>query len=98
MLWLKRNGRFNELYKCKISGEFIAPGDYYYEDDTDGLIVKATVYKKMLDKKKEEEFDYSKLEQAKSQGDYEAQLKQAEKEFLTVTIFERQVAGKGDAR
>jgi len=95
MLHLKRNQYFNELYKCKISGEFIGPGDYYYEDDEDGLIVKATVYRQMLDQAIADKFDYTKLNNAKSQVEYAELLKQAEREFLSSTIFDREVAGKG---
>jgi regulator of RNase E activity RraA len=95
MLWLHRNTRFNELYKCQISGELIGPGDYYYQDDEDGLIVKASVYRQLLDEKKKNEFDYSKLENAESQRDYAETLKQAEREFMTNTLFDRKIAAKG---
>lgn len=95
MLYLHRNTHFNELYKCQISDELIGPGEYYYKDDEDGLIVKATVYRRLLDEKKKEEFDYSKLEKAASQRDYQDMLKQAEKEFMTNTLFDRQIAAKG---
>ena len=47
MLFLKRNLNFNQLYKCDVSEELIGPGDYYYEDDQDGFIVKAEVYKEL---------------------------------------------------
>ena len=96
MLWLKRNQYFNELYKCGISEELIGPGDYYYEDDEDGLIIKATVYRRLLDQEKRDRFDYSKLNNARSQREYEDLLKRAEQEFLTQTIFDRKVAGKDE--
>jgi hypothetical protein len=89
MLNLKRNGRFNELYKCDISGEFIPPGEYYYEDDDDGFIVKADVYRKLKDEKIKKEFNYDKLNQAQSGMQYANLLRQAEKQYLTATIFDR---------
>ena len=39
MLYLKRIVNDYEFLKCGISNELIAYGDYYYEDDEDGLIV-----------------------------------------------------------
>lgn len=94
MLWLKRNQRFNELYKCGISDELIGPGDYYYEDDEDGLLVKATVYKRMLDEKRRNEFDYSKINMATSQEEYRKLLARATMEFNTQGLFDRKIAGK----
>lgn len=94
MLWLKRNTRFNELYKCKVSGELIGPGDYFYEDDEDGVIIKADVYYDLKKKKEEDEFDYTKLNNAQSQREYELMLQQYEREFLSQTILDRKIAGK----
>ena len=54
MLRLKRVVHFNEFLKCKVSGEIISYGDYYYEDDEDGLIVKASVYKQLQREKQRE--------------------------------------------
>lgn len=96
MLWLKRNIRFNELYKCMISNELIGPGEYYYEDDGDGLIVKATIYRKMLNQKIRDEWDYSKLEGHLSRQEYANYLREAERQFLSATLFDRKIAGKGD--
>lgn len=94
MLYLKRVIMPYEALKCQISNEIITYGDYYYEDDEDGFIVKASVYGEELKKKKEEEFDYSKLEQAQSEKEYSDMLKEAEREFLNQTLFDRKVAGK----
>lgn len=91
MLFLKRNTHFNELYKCGVTEALIGPGEYYYEDDEDGLIVKATEYRRLLDQKKKDEFDYTKLNNATSQREYEEMLKQAERELFTQTLFEREV-------
>lgn len=94
MLHLKRIVYDYEFMKCKISGELIGYGDFYYEDDEDGLIVKASVYNEIMDKRKEELFDYSKLERARSEKEYTQMLKRAEKELLTQTLFERKIVGK----
>lgn len=91
MLYLKRNQYFNELYKCGISNEIIYPGEWYYEDDEDGLIVKATVYKRICDEYKCKNFDYSKLEQLRSQEEYRQQLiRQMQKENYA-SLLDRKV-------
>ena len=91
MLYLKRNQYFNELYKCGISNEIIYPGEWYYEDDEDGLIVKATVYKRIRDEYNRKNFDYSKLEQLRSQEEYRQQLiRQMQKENYA-SLLDRKV-------
>ncbi|PTY93054.1 hypothetical protein [Heyndrickxia sporothermodurans] len=92
MLHLKRVLHFNDFIRCKISGDIISYGDFYYEDDEDGLIVKATVYKAMQEEKRLNEFNYEKLEKAESQLEYQQALKEYERQFLTQTLFERKVA------
>ncbi len=94
MLFLKRITHFNEWIKCQVSGEIMRYGDYYYEDDSDGLIVKATVYKEMMRTQKEREFDYSDLENAKSEKEYRQMLKQYEKEYLQQDIYNREIYKK----
>lgn len=96
MLWLKRNIHFNELMKCGVSGEYIVPGDYYYEDDKDGLLIKATVYRDMQKKRKQETWDYSKLNSASNEIEYRRMLKDATMYMLADTVLERKVAGKYD--
>lgn len=92
MLWLKRVVNDYEFMKCHISDELIAYGDFYYEDDEDGLIIKARVYNELKEKARRDAFDYSKLEQATCQRDYERLLREAERELKTQTIFDRKVA------
>lgn len=94
MLFLKRNIHFNEVMKCSISKELIIYGDYYYEDDEDGAIIKATVYAQMKKEQKEAEFNFSRLNRAEAQRDYEAVLKEYEREYLQKTILDRPIAGK----
>lgn len=93
MLWLKRNTRWNELMKCDISGEFIAPGDYYYIDDVDGLRVKATVYKDLKEQMKEETWDYSKINNAANEAEYRKMVQEATRRMLGETVLNRKVAG-----
>ena len=95
MLHLKRVQYFNEFLRWDVSGEVIGYEDYYYEDDEDGLIVKATVYKELERRKKEAEFDYAKLQAAESQRDYQEKLRQYEKEFLAKTLLDRKVFNEG---
>lgn len=94
MLHLKRIVLFNELLKCKVSGELIGPGDFYYEDDEDGLIVKASVYRRYKDQKIRQEWDYSLLNQATSEREYRQLLLRLQKDFFAQTLFDRKIAGK----
>lgn len=94
MLYLRRNTNQYQLEKCGISGELIAPGDFYYIDDEDGLIVKATVYKELKDREKQDNWDYSKLNTATNEYEYRHLLKEATRQMLHSTILDRQVAGK----
>lgn len=97
MLWLKRNTRYNELIKCDVSGDNIFPGDYYYVDDVDGVKIKATVYKELKTKQKEDMWDYSKINAAQNEADYKRMLQDATRQMLGATILERKVAGRYDA-
>jgi len=90
MLHLKRIQHPNEMLKCKVSGEKIYPGDYYYEDDEDGMIVRADIYRQAIREKKEKEWDYTKLNIAESVRDYEEQLKEYEKNYLASTLLQRE--------
>ena len=77
MLWLKRNNVYTQLMKCDVSNEIIAPGDFYYIDDEDGMRIKATVYKDIKDKSKKETWDYSELNAAQSEREYKRRLQDA---------------------
>ena len=96
MLWLKRNTLWNQLMKCDVSNEVIAPGDYYYIDDKDGIRVKATVYKRIKDKREIETWDYSKLNAAKNQIEYQRMLQEATRRILADTILDRKINTKHD--
>lgn len=92
MLWLKRIVNDYEFLRCKVSDEIIAYGDFYYEDDEDGLVIKAKVYNQLKERAKRNNFDYSQLNNAVNQREYEMMLKQAERDFHSQTILERKVA------
>ena len=94
MLHLKRIVYFNEFLRCKVSDQIMMYGDFYYEDDEDGLIVSAKYYNDLKKKRKEEQFDYTELNNAKSQKEYQDQLRQAERELFESTILDRKVYGK----
>lgn len=94
MLWLKRNIYWNQLERCDVSGENIYPGDYYYQDDVDGIKIKATVYKDMQNKLKEDTWDYSKINNATCELEYKQMLKRATQDILAASILDRKIAGK----
>lgn len=93
LLQLKRVQYHTDWIKCKVSGKILTYGMYYYEDDTDGLIVDAIIYREMKDMEAAAKFDYSKLERAASEKEYKELFKQAEKEFLTSTLLDRKIEG-----
>lgn len=95
MLRLKRIVYDYEFMKCHISGELIGYGDFYYEDDTDGLIVKARVLHELKEKRRRERFDYSKLARARDQQEYKEILKEAERQLKEDTLLDRKIEGKG---
>lgn len=95
MLILKRMIHPYEVRKCKLSDEFIVYGDYFYEDDEDGTIIKATVYKKLQQEARNEAFDYSLLARAQNEKEYKELMKRAEKEYLNQTILDRPVFDQG---
>lgn len=95
MLVLKRVQYFNDFIRCQVTKEILTYGHFYYEDDEDGFIVGAVTYRAIKDQKRFEEFDYSRLEKASSQREYEQLLKEYETNFLTKTVLERKVQHKG---
>ena len=92
MLHLKRVPGFYEWIRCHVSGKIMTYGDWYYEDDEDGLIVDAIVYKQMKQTEKEENWDYSKLQMAQNEREYRQRLKELEKEHLKQGLLKRKVA------
>lgn len=95
MLHLKRVTHFNEWLRCKVSREYIAYGDYYYEDDEDGFIVKASVYREYKLKKETEEMNsHPLLLQAQSEKEYKEMLKTYEREYNQDTLLDRKIFAK----
>lgn len=95
MLVLKRMTHPNEFITCKASGEVLMYGDFYYQDiDDPNIVIGARYYNNMKRQRKEEEFDYSILEDAQSQKDYQDQLKKAEQEYLQSTMLDMPILGQ----
>ena len=91
MLHLRRVVNPFEWERCKISKEYILPGDYYYIDDEDGLIVKASVYHKMKWDKKVSEWDWTKYNEGLSEHEYAEMMREKEREYLTAGLLNREV-------
>ncbi len=68
-------------------------GDFYYTND-EGKIISAKFYHNEKMNKKRDEWDDSIFENAQSQKEYQDQLQEAEREFLTATMLEENVAGR----
>ena len=98
MLHLKRITRFNEFLRCKVSDQIMMYGDFYYEDDEDGLIVSAKYYHDLKKQRKEENWDYSLRDGFESQKEYQDQLREAEKALFESTVLDREIAGKDEYR
>lgn len=89
-LELKRIVNPYECLKCHITGEIITYGDYYYEDDTDGLIVDFKYYYDTKQERKVREAEWE-IERALDIQEYTQRMKQAERDFLTATLFDRNI-------
>ena len=94
MLYLKRITRFNEFLRCHVSDQIMMYGDFYYEDDEDGLIVSAKYYHDLKKQKREDEWDYTELNNAESQKEYQERLHDAEKALFESEVLIRKIAGK----
>ena len=64
-----------------------------YTND-DGKVISAKYYHNIKEQRKRETFDQTILENAKSQKEYQDELRKAEQEYLTQTMLEEKVAGK----
>ena len=94
MLHLKRITQPFEWERSHLTGSYILPGAYYYEDDVDGFIIRADEYAEIKKRKKEDEFDYSKLEAASCEREYEEMMKQAYRDYQYQHVLDRKVSGK----
>lgn len=89
MLMLKRMRFFNEFIRDSIDDRIIGPGEYYYEDSEDGVIISAEHYWELKKQKMEDEWDETYYNQMESQKDYKEKLRQAEQAYNQRTILER---------
>ncbi len=69
-------------------------GDFYYRDDTDGKIISARYYQSLKQQRREENWDYSLLNQAASQKEYQDMLREKEMELLSEEVLDRPVYGR----
>lgn len=98
MLILKRMIYPYEVLKCHMTGEMIVYGDFYYEDDEDKTIVKATAYNKLKKEAREMSFDYSLLQKAQNQKEYNEMVKRAQRDYLNATILDRPIFDQGHCK
>lgn len=79
-----------EAIKCDITKKLLTYGDYYYEDDVDGLIVDATYYhtRKRAEKLQAAQDD---LRNALNPEEYRLKMRQAEREYMEMTLMDRAV-------
>lgn len=81
--------------KCDITRKLLAYGDFYYEDDEDGLIVDAEYYyQRKMQQKYDEAFMNPELMVGQDVIAYKTMLRQKEREFLDKGLLNRPVAGK----
>lgn len=94
MLHLKQVTQPFAWERDHITGEYIKYGQFYYWDDDDNFVVSRKTYIKFKDMKKREEWDYSRLQNAASQYEYEQALKEQVREFQMETLLDRKVEGE----
>lgn len=98
MLYLKRVVNRYDVLKCDLTGKFIVYGDYYYEDDVDNKIISYDEYTKRKQKRRMEEFDYTRLNLAYSEKEYQDTLKKIERQMLEDNLLERPIFDQGHAK
>ena len=94
MLHLKQVTQPFAWERDHITGDYIKYGQFYYWDDDDNFVVSRKTYMKFKDMKKREEWDYSRLQNAASQYEYEQALKEQVREFQMETLLDRKVEGE----
>lgn len=95
MLFLKRVVYPWDWVKSSVTGKPIKYPEYYYEDDTDGFIIEFKLYRELKQQEKAKNFDYSKLQQAQSNYEYEQMMEEYTKQYLMSTVMDRQIAITG---
>ena len=94
-LVLKRITWPYDAVKCDITRKLLAYGDYYYEDDEDGLIVDADYYyRRKMEEKYEKAYQNPELNVPQDAMSYRIAMLQAERRHLDRGLLDRPVAGK----
>ena len=83
-----------EWERCHITGDYIRFGEWYLKDDVDGLIVSAKVYAQAKEEKRRKEWDYSRLERAQNEREYEQMIQEADREAKMESLLRRPVEGR----
>ena len=91
MLRLHRITDPYEFLIDKVDGSVIMPGDFYYKDDDDGLIVNAKTLHNLKEEQRKDNYDYTLRDNAQNWKDYNEQMKEAEHELLKTEILDRKI-------
>jgi TPP-dependent 2-oxoacid decarboxylase len=92
MLYLKRICNPWDWVRSSVTKKPIKYPEYYYEDDEDGYIIELSIYQQAKKRAQQEKFDYSKLQNAYNQREYEEMLDAYTREFLLSNVMNRKVA------
>lgn len=96
MLILNRNLTPYEVMTCKLTGNLIVYGDYYYEDTEDNTVVLAREYDKLKKKSIASLPQYQELLlKAQNEQEYRQALDQAQRDYLNQTILNKEIARNG---
>lgn len=94
MLHLKQVTQPFAWERDHLTGDYIKAGEFYYWDDDDGLVVSLKTYRKFKEAKRLEDWDYSRLENAESQYEYEQAIKEQTRQYNLETLLDRKVEGE----
>ena len=91
MLVLKRIVYFNECLVCKASGKILMYGDFYYTDTEDPtMVIDAKFYHDQKMERKKENGKYEKIREThESLRDYQDELQEKEREYLTSVMLDK---------
>lgn len=89
MLILKRMRYFNEFIRDTVDDRIIGPGEYYFYDPDDGLIISAEHYWELKKQRMEDEWDESWYKAMESERDYKERLRKAEQQYNERTVLDR---------
>lgn len=96
-LVLKRIVNPYEAVRCSVTKEWIMYPDYYYEDDVTGEVVSFEYY---YDEKMRRRLERNQpiLDRALNGIEYKLAMKEAEREYLQKTLFERPIFDNNDIK